>query len=439
MRDRLIGLAIILILPVLVFAQSGGPFQIEKSVIAGGGATAAGGLFSISGTMGQPVDTGATLGGVPFILHGGFWTPDLSGPTPTPTATPTGTPTATPTATPTGTPTATPTSTPTTTPTDTPTATPTATPTVTPTVTPTATPTATPTVKPTATSTPTATPTPGAGFEGDVATRPNGDGILVSNDVVQARRFATGLDVPSIDPNEFQRADSAPLSTNGDGMINAADVVQTRRFATGLTGPTLASGPAQPLAAPPAIEPEINGVNGPGDVRRLRIVPIVAANQNTVAIAVEFSPRGGEMAVAFSIEYDALVLGLPTVALGAAMPADVTLTVNTNEAGRIRVLLDSPHELAVPGAAASLVVITFDLTASTSRETIVNFGPVNACSASDNFAERLSIACSGSDGLTLLVRPAVAQSFRGKPFFILRTDESLRWQKMPGHGRSLLF
>ncbi|MEQ1923789.1 MAG: hypothetical protein ABL952_14885, partial [Pyrinomonadaceae bacterium] len=56
----------VFLLTVGARAQSGGQFTIEKSVIAGGGGTAAGGLFSLSGTIGQPVVTGGTLLGAPF-------------------------------------------------------------------------------------------------------------------------------------------------------------------------------------------------------------------------------------------------------------------------------------------------------------------------------------------------------------------------------------
>ncbi|MEQ1924191.1 MAG: hypothetical protein ABL952_16955, partial [Pyrinomonadaceae bacterium] len=104
----IIGFVAALVFPLVASPQSGGIFQIEKSVIAGGGGTTASGLFSLSGTIGQPVVTGGTLLGVPFAIHGGFWTPNVAGPTPTPTPTPTGTPSATPTATPTSTPTSTP-------------------------------------------------------------------------------------------------------------------------------------------------------------------------------------------------------------------------------------------------------------------------------------------------------------------------------------------
>ena len=142
--------------------------------------------------------------------------------------------------------------------------------------------------------------------------------------------------------------------------------------------------------------------------------------------------------MAFSIEYDAAVLGLPTVAPGAAMPADVAFTVNSNEPGRIRVLLDSVQELATSGTSASLVVITFELRASMSRETTLNFGPANECSAADNFAERLKIKCGGNEGLTLVVRPIIANISRVTPFG-LRTDASLRLPISAAHGGGIFF
>ncbi len=53
-------------------AQTGGPFAIEKSVIAGGGGTASGGTFRLDGTVGQWSPVTNTSGGV-YDLGGGFW------------------------------------------------------------------------------------------------------------------------------------------------------------------------------------------------------------------------------------------------------------------------------------------------------------------------------------------------------------------------------
>ena len=46
-------------------------FSIDWSTIDGGGGTSTGGVYTVSGTIGQP-DAGAMSGG-PFTLVGGFW------------------------------------------------------------------------------------------------------------------------------------------------------------------------------------------------------------------------------------------------------------------------------------------------------------------------------------------------------------------------------
>ena len=52
-------------------AQSGGPFDLSWSTIAGGGGTSSGGQYQLSGTIGQP-DPGVLSGGN-FRLEGGYW------------------------------------------------------------------------------------------------------------------------------------------------------------------------------------------------------------------------------------------------------------------------------------------------------------------------------------------------------------------------------
>jgi hypothetical protein len=53
-------------------AQSGGEYRITASVIAGGGGTSTGGMFAVTGTLGQPV-AGGPLNGGTFTLGSGFW------------------------------------------------------------------------------------------------------------------------------------------------------------------------------------------------------------------------------------------------------------------------------------------------------------------------------------------------------------------------------
>ena len=53
-------------------AQIGGGFTITQSAIASGGQNAAGGAFSLDGTIGQSV-AGNALSGSPFAVTSGFW------------------------------------------------------------------------------------------------------------------------------------------------------------------------------------------------------------------------------------------------------------------------------------------------------------------------------------------------------------------------------
>ncbi len=66
-------------LSVFASAQSGGQFEITKSVISSGGGTSSGGNFSLSGTFGQTVAEKSTGGN--FDLNSGFWGGGSSSPT----------------------------------------------------------------------------------------------------------------------------------------------------------------------------------------------------------------------------------------------------------------------------------------------------------------------------------------------------------------------
>ena len=311
-------------------------------------------------------------------------------PTVTPTNTPTATPTNTPTATPTNTPTATPTNTPTATPTNTPTATPTNTPTATPTNTPTATPTNTPTATPT--NTPTATPTPAPqGFEGDLAPRPNGDNAVNSTDVIQLRRFATGLDAPTVGTNEAQRADCAPLGSGGDGNINAGDVVQGRRFATGLDPITGATGPPMSAQVEDRATSVLDDIYAYFFGRKIAVGNLDARNATSVTVPIDITSFGEERAVGFTLEYDPSVLSDPRVALGELAGDGAILTVNSNEKGRIVILIDAENSLVRNAGSGQIVSITFDVTKEASGLTPIRF---NSASAATGVSDQLGASLS---------------------------------------------
>ena len=60
------------VLAFLVGAAAYADYSIDWSKIAGGGGTGTGGVYAVSGTIGQPDASGALTGGT-FSLTGGFW------------------------------------------------------------------------------------------------------------------------------------------------------------------------------------------------------------------------------------------------------------------------------------------------------------------------------------------------------------------------------
>ena len=192
------------------------------------------------------------------------------------------------------------------------------------------------------------------GFESDVSSRPNGDGSLLSNDIVQQRRFVSGLDTPSANPNEFQRADASPRATLGDGLLTSADVVQARRYVSGLDPLTDAGGPT--VAADPGLRADIGG-SVFGEKIGQGLLRLSSGKDG--AVFVELDSGRKVAAVSFRVRYDAAKLGRPLVSLGD-MPAGAVLTVNDTVDGELTILIDSAGRLGRAGKAFRLVGISFE-------------------------------------------------------------------------------
>ncbi len=223
--------------------------------------------------------------------------------------------------------------------------------------------------------------------------RTSGDGVVLSTDVTQMRRFATGLDTPDPLFNEQQRADSAPRSTLGDGVITSADVVQARRYAAGLDPLTDAGGPTSPLLFANRL---IDAISGYTSGRVIRVGSIGVDSSSNVTVPIEFNANGDETAIGFTIEYDAARLGQPRVALGDELPEGSVLTVNVLEDGRIAILIDSAMQLAPPNGVIRLATITF-------TGTVENAGPIvfgssiATKSVSDAFGHSLPVRWIGRE------------------------------------------
>ena len=60
------------LLALCVFSASAQTYSIDWSKVSGGGGTSTGGVYAVSGTIGQH-DAGTTMSGGNFSLTGGFW------------------------------------------------------------------------------------------------------------------------------------------------------------------------------------------------------------------------------------------------------------------------------------------------------------------------------------------------------------------------------
>ena len=220
-----------------------------------------------------------------------------------------------------------------------------------------------------------------AGFESDVAPRPNGDGALLSTDITQVRRFVAGLDTPSVNPNEFQRTDSAPRSSFGDGVINSSDVVQVRRYGAGLDPLTIAGGPT--AAADPPLRAVIDGSLFGAKVAESSELRLSSGKGGVVS--VDLNPTCEVAAVSFRVRYDA-ALGKPLVSLDEVTDGAV-LTVNDSVEGELIILIDSAGPLGDVGKVLRLVEISF---AGGSADGMVELD--GAASVSDMFGNDVRVA-----------------------------------------------
>jgi hypothetical protein len=71
-RTLFLVLPLLLLLAVIVVAQSGGIYDLSWGTVdGGGGAASTGGTYLLGGTIGQP-DAGTLVGGS-YTMEGGFW------------------------------------------------------------------------------------------------------------------------------------------------------------------------------------------------------------------------------------------------------------------------------------------------------------------------------------------------------------------------------
>ena len=201
------------------------------------------------------------------------------------------------------------------------------------------------------------------GIEADVSGRNAGNGIVDASDVVQLRRFVTGIDTPVGTHNESQRADVAPSATMGNGVLDSTDVIQARRYVAGLDPPQSAGGPGL-LFTGLAADPQSEAAAGSKVAREVSVGDINASTGSRISVPVSINAGGGETALSFTLRYDETRLANPGVELSANIADGAVLTANTKEPGVIRILIDAGSVLTRDSArgAIELVHVSFDVT-----------------------------------------------------------------------------
>ncbi|HQR36614.1 MAG TPA: NF038122 family metalloprotease [Blastocatellia bacterium] len=263
--------------------------------------------------------------------------------------------------------------------------------------------------------------TPGAvavttGFEGDVAPRPNGNGLVTITDWVQIGRFVSGQDAPSA--SEFQRADIAPRDTRGNGSLTVTDWVQAGRYSAGLDAPTPAGGPGSQGGGFAATFTRYAQPNAASGLRTVHISNGYFGRGQQSSVIIELGAEGNENALGFSLNFNPAQLRFVSATIGKDATG-ATLNINTSliAKGSLGVALALPAGQTLVAGQRQIIVINFAVTSEDqAMATTINFGdqPVTR-ELSDANANSLPVSFTGSTvTLTHSVTSVSAASFTGQ-------------------------
>jgi len=253
-------------------------------------------------------------------------------------------------------------------------------------------------------------------FEGDVATRPTGDGAVDILDIITVGNIIAklpGVAAPAAG-GEFQRADAAPRLTKGDGSVDVQDLIQLQLYAAVLNPLTPASGAVTTVAPPasPLLEnfdgdksgvdkfgydgfTEQSGVssdqlNAPAAGSATVSAGTTTASGGTAVIPIQLNSSnvGG---VQFTVTYDAAKLSIPSLAAITNRAANVSFTFNNSTPGQLGVVAFQSTAGDVFPASALLFNINFTVAGGAAAGTTpISFGntpvPIKASDPAANAA-----------------------------------------------------
>ncbi len=260
---------------------------------------------------------------------------------------------------------------------------------------------------------PTPTPLPAGGFEGDVNRQVagvpgTGDGDVNVGDQIMYQRFISGLDCPTVSPNEQQRLDAGPRSSRGDALLGSADGTAIDAYArhdsstdfdpvTPGWQPTPAGGPTAitnlgctPVSAPEADKATatIPEAESASSARVVRVVSAPAVDRD-ITVEIEMSAQGNEAGTQYGLHFDPSAVSIsnisgvnlnPDITLGTGSPVGTTLNVNAEDAanGNIGIVENfngtSNSIEAIPAGARRIARVTFHVrSGATPGESKVTF------------------------------------------------------------------
>ncbi|HMS10777.1 MAG TPA: hypothetical protein PKE66_14935, partial [Pyrinomonadaceae bacterium] len=254
----------------------------------------------------------------------------------------------------------------------------------------------------------------GGATESDLAPRPNGnnDGTVSIADLTQVRRFVSGLD-SDFQYNEFQRSDTAPLSSSGDGVLSVGDIVQARRYVAGLDDVKNAAGPNAAIEG--ASVKTVAGRESAMGTREVRPVRLTRVGDQ-IGVAIEIAAQGDEVAVGFTLNFDPQVISNPAnISLGSGA-SGMSLTVNSSQAaaGRLGIVLDKDPTQPLPAGTQQLVTMTFTVAPTNPASALIGFGnsPVRR-EAVNGLAESLSVTFTDT-AVSLLAPTSAPATLAGR-------------------------
>lgn len=269
------------------------------------------------------------------------------------------------------------------------------------------------------------TPAPAVGYESDVSPSGTGDGKITVADVAQIGRFIAGLAAP-VNSGEFQRADAAPRATKGDGVLNVSDYIQAARYAAGIDAAQTAGGP---LAAStyqyneegklseeslPFLSKEnfLNDREVASQASSLqpsvvRVVNTTTSAGQQVLVSIETDSNGEENGFGFTLNYDSTKLSNPLVSLGTDAAA-ATLIPNTQQSGKIGVIIIFPTGQTIQAGTKQLLTIRFDVpTNASGSQTALKFSDAPVTRQANN-VNADPLPTTFNDGVIQILSPTAA-------------------------------